>query len=209
MSEETVDRDDEREEMDTIAKLIDQYHANDLYLPSRTVFMGCSVVESGDEIGTGAAMAEGVLKNLHVLETLSPTSPITIVMNNPGGDEYHGAAIYDAILSSSCPITVVARGHAMSMGSIIMQAATERVMGANAVQMIHYGTWGVNHHSKTAAKIAREGERWDSWMEELYLKRIREKHPAYTLDELQKLLDHDTYLTAQQSIDLGLADRIG
>lgn len=208
MSDESPDRSDEREEMDTIAKLIDQFHSNDVYLPSRTVYMG-STFHEGEEGGVDAAMAECVIKNLHVLETLSPTSPITIVMNNPGGDEYHGAAIYDAIKSSPCRITVVARGHAMSMGSIIMQAAAERVMGANAIQMIHYGTWGVNHHSKTAWKIAIEGKRWDEWMESLYLDRIREKHPAYTIDELRKLLDHDTYLTAQQSVDLGLADRIG
>jgi ATP-dependent protease ClpP protease subunit len=82
-------------------------------------------------------------------------------------------------------------------------------MGETAVQMIHYGTWGTNHHAKTAQKIAKEGLRLDEWMEQMYLNRIREKQPKYTLEKLKELLDHDSFFTAKQSVALGLADSIG
>lgn len=204
------DREEQRDEITTLIRAAELFHETGLSLPTRTVYMGSETVDSdGSESGTDAKMAERLIKNLHILEQVDASKPITVVMNNIGGDEYHGAAMYDAITNSPCRVSITVRGHAMSMGSIILQAADDRVMGPSAMQMIHYGTWGVNHHSKTAAKIAKEGERWDLWMENLYLKRIREKRPSFTLAELRKMLDHDTYLTAEQSIEIGLADRIG
>jgi len=56
---------------------------------------------------------------------------------------------------------------------------------------------------------ARECERLDEWMEELYLERIREKKPRFSLEALRGLLDHDTFFTAVQSVELGLADVVG
>jgi len=202
-------REEVREEASSLHEAVKIFHEQGVFVPTRTIYMGSESVDAdGAESGTDAKMAERVIKNLHVLENGS-TDPITIVMNNLGGDEYHGAAMYDALMQSPCHIRIVVRGHAMSMGSIILQAADERVMGKASVQMVHYGTWGVNHHSKTAWKIALEGKRWDQWMEDIYFERIREKHPEYTIEALRELLDHDTYLTAEQSIALGLADRIG
>lgn len=187
---------------------IDKFHDYSIYLPTRTIYMGSEEhnIEHG-ESGTDGAMAERVIKNLHILDTASD-APITIVMNNIGGCEYSCFAIIDAIQGCRSHVTVRAMGHAMSAGSLILQAADERVMGANAIQMIHYGTWASNDHSKTFQKWADEGKRIDSWMEGYYLERIREKHPSYSLKKLQKLLNHDTFLTANQSIELGLADSI-
>ena len=95
-------------------------------------------------------MAERAIKALHILDSTAPTGdkPITVIMNNPGGDEYHGMAIYDAIKSCKNHVTIVVFGMAMSMGSIILQAADKRVMSANSRVMIHYGTWGINDHPK-------------------------------------------------------------
>ncbi len=163
-------------------------------------------VEHG-ESGTDGMMAERMIKNLTILEGMN-SEPITILMNNIGGDEYHGFAIYDAIRACKSPVTIVAMGHAMSMGSIILQAADERVMAPTASQMIHYGTWGIHDHAKTTQQWAKEGQRIDKWMEQMYLTKIREKHPDFKLKALEKMLNFDTFLTAQESIDLGLADKI-
>lgn len=202
-------REEQRDEAITLIRHAELFHETGLDLSTRTIFMGSEWVSTdGDEGGTDAVMAQRVLKNLHLLVDVS-LKPITIIANNLGGDEYHGMAMFDAIKLSPCPITMVARGHVMSMGSILFQAASERVMGPSATQMVHYGTWGFVGHAKTAQKVAAEGKRLDRWMEQLYLERIRQKQPNYTLARLRKLLDHDTFLTAQQSIDLGLADRVG
>jgi len=186
---------------------IDRFHDYKLYLPTRTIFMGSENIEIDSESGCDAAMAERTIKNLHILENLNQ-EPITIQMNNIGGDVNHGLAIYDAIKSCQSHVKIVVFGHAMSMGSIILQAAKERIMAPNASQMIHYGSLGVDKHAKTAYKIVDEFKRIDKWMEKMYLEKIVEKHPLYKLGRLQKLLDHDTFLTARESVALGLADKV-
>lgn len=187
---------------------VDKFHDYSLYIPERTVFMGSEEIsiEHG-ESGTDGLMAERTIKNLLVLEHLNK-NPITIIMNNIGGDEYHGYAIYDAIKACKSHVVIKVFGHAMSMGSIILQAADERVMAPTSRQMIHYGTWGIHDHAKTAQKWAEEGNKIDKWMEDMYMARIREKNPTFLLPKLKKMLDHDTFLTAEESVRLGLADRV-
>jgi ATP-dependent Clp protease protease subunit len=187
---------------------LEHFHDASIYLPTRTLYMGSeeSDLEKG-ESGTDAAMAERVIKNLHILESLNK-DPITIIMNNIGGDVNHGLAIYDVIRACESHITIRVFGHAMSMGSIILQAADERVMSEMSSQMIHYGTVGVEKHAKTAYKITDEYKRIDAWMEKMYLDKIKVKNPTFTLYKLKNMLDHDTFLTAEESVKLGLADKV-
>ena len=181
---------------------VEVFFDHGLYLPTRTIYMG-------EEDGTDYVMAERVIKRLHVLDA-KQDAPIAILMNNDGGDEYHGQAIYDAILTCKNHVTITAFGHAMSMGSIILQAADERIMAPNAHMMIHYGTWEPpkESHPKVLTSWAEEGEKFDKWMVDLYLAKIKEKRPRYQRATLDKLLDFDTFLTAQETVDLGLADRL-
>lgn len=187
---------------------IDKFHDYSIYLPTRTIYMGSEEnhITEG-ESGTDGAMAERTVKNLHILDTVSD-APIKIVMNNLGGDEYACFAIIDAIRQCRSHVAITAMGHAMSAGSLILQAADKRIMGPLAVQMLHYGTWACNDHSKTFQKWAREGKRIDEWMEQYYLAKIHEKHPSFSLAKLRAMLDHDTFLTAQESVELGLCDEI-
>lgn len=186
---------------------IDKWHDSGLYIPTRHVFMGSEHSEEDGEAGCDYLMAERSIKNLHVLESINK-EPITILMNNIGGDEYHGFAIYDAVKLCESHVTIKVLGHAMSMGSIILQAADERVMAPTSRQMLHYGTWGIHDHAKTTQKWAKEGEKIDKWMEQMYLDRMKEKNPHFTLARLQRMLDHDTFLTAKESVELGLADKV-
>lgn len=187
---------------------LERFHDYSIYLPNRTIYMGSEEhhIEHG-ESGTDGAMAERTVKNLHILDSLS-SEPIHIIMNNIGGDEYSCFAIIDAIRQCKSNVTVTAMGHAMSAGSLILQAADERVMAPLAVQMMHYGTWGCVDHSKTFQKWAREGKRIDEWMEQYYLARIHEKNPKFSITKLKQMLDHDTFLTAEESLALGLCDAI-
>jgi ATP-dependent Clp protease, protease subunit len=187
---------------------IDKFHDYGLYIPARTIYMGSeNFSDDGGESGVDGLMAERLLKNLSILEGLN-SDPITIIMNNPGGDVNHGLAIYDAIKTARSHITIVVYGYVMSMGSIIFQAADERVMSPTASQMIHYGSLTVDGHAKTTYKIADELKRIDKWMEKMYLERINEKQPLFKINRLKTMLDHDTFLTAEQSIELGLADKV-
>jgi ATP-dependent Clp protease, protease subunit len=186
---------------------IDRFHDYKLYVPARTIYMGSEACVDEQESGVDALMAERFLKNLLILDTTSG-DPITVIMNNVGGEEAHGMAIYDAIKNSRCKITIKVFGMAYSMGSIILQAADKRLMAPNAKQMAHYGSLAMSGHTKTVQKTIKDSEKMDKWMERMYLARIREKNSSYTLEALEKLLDHDTYLTAKESVAMGLADKI-
>lgn len=187
---------------------IDKFHDYSLHVPSRTIYMGSeeNSLEFG-ESGTDSSMAERIIKNLHLLDSLNK-EPITIIMNNYGGDVNHGLAIYDCIESCKSHITIKVFGGCMSMGSIIFQAADERIMSKNASQMIHYGRLALDKEQLTVYKIVEEMKRIDSWMEKMYLEKIKEKHVKFTLSRLKKLLNNDTFFTAEESVSLGLCDKV-
>lgn len=186
---------------------IDRFHDYKIYIPTRTLFMGSESVSEDSESGTDSAMAERVIKNIHILEQLNK-EPITIIMNNLGGDIYHGLAIYDAIKICESHVTVKILGHAMSMGAIILQAADERLMAPNSRLMIHYGEMGMQAHAKTFQKWAKESDKQDKWMERMFLEKINQKDPHFSLARIKGMLDHDTILDAKESVALGLADKV-
>lgn len=187
---------------------IELFHNYKIYIPTRTLYMGSEGFDpDGSESGTDFSMAERLIKNLTVLEHLSK-DPITIIMNNIGGDVNAGLAIYDAIQACESHITIKVLGNATSMGSIVLQAADHRIMSPNSEQMVHYGTLGAEGNTKDVYKLTERIKQVDQWMESMYLARIREKNPKYSLTKLQKLLTNDTYLTAAQSVELGLCDEI-
>jgi len=178
---------------DNITKFFDY----GLFIPSRTIYMGAETDES---------MAEYFVKAMTVL---SPQDgPIHVQMNNLGGDEYHGLAIYDAITTCPHRVVLTVYGHAMSMGSWILQAADERVLTPNATLMLHYGTWGKSDHFKYTKVDFQEGERLNSLMESAYLERMRERDPRVQLRKLKKMLEDEAYLPAEEAVKLGLADRV-
>lgn len=190
---------------------IDRFHDYSIYTPSRTLYMGSVHIEDGEESGTDASMAERLIKGLHILDTSAPggESPITIIMNNLGGDWYHGMAIYDAIKVCKNHITIRVYGYAMSMGSVILQAADERIMAPNSKLMIHYGSMGMDHtHTKIFKKWAEETDKIDKVMENIYMESIKKIHPEFKQAKLKSMLNFDTILNAQETIDLGLADKV-
>ena len=190
---------------------VDKFYDYGINIPTRTLYMG-SVASDWDsaEQGVDFAMAERMVKGLHLLDAaaVAGDKPITILMNNPGGDEYHGLAIFDAIKSCHNEVNIIVYGMAMSMCSIIFQAADERIMAPNSRMMIHYGTWGIEDHPKIVYKRAEEGKKWDKWMVDMYLEKIREKHPKFTRKKVDDLCNFDSFFTAQESVDIGLADRV-
>lgn len=190
---------------------IDHFLDNDVYLPTRTLWMGSCGDNDGEESGTDYLMAERMIKNLHILDNMAGSNkPITIIMNNIGGDEYHGMAIFDAIKACQNHITIKIYGHAMSMGSIIIHAADEILMSKNSKMLLHYGTASVDSHShaKDTYAAVDDAKKFDKLMEDIYLDKIKVKHPKYTRVQLKKFMAYDKYLSADEALDLGLIDGI-
>lgn len=181
---------------------VDKLYDYGIYIPTKTIV---TFGESDSEV------AANLVKGLIVLDSINVDKQITIHLNNVGGDEYHGNAIFDHIRACKSRVVIVATGHAMSMGSIMLQAADERIMTPNAKQMIHYGTPVLadpDGHAKTQYKWTEECKKLSAWMEDLYLEKIRQKHPDFKKKKLVEMLNFDTILSARESVDLGLADKI-
>ena len=148
---------------------------HNLDLETRTIYLGSVTTDDEGESGVDSSMAEYFIKSMHLLENKNPESEISIIMNNPGGDWYHGMAIYDAIKFSSCSCTIKVYGKAMSMGSLILQAADGRIMMPNSKFMFHYGSDGIQSHSRVFEKWADESKRNNYVMENIYLDSMMEK----------------------------------
>ncbi len=189
---------------------IDKFFDYGFYPSTRTLYIG-SAERAGDDdddgTGTDFLMAERAIKALHILDAQSD-KPITVILNNTGGDEYHGMAIYDAIRACRSHVTIKVMGSAMSMGSIILQAGDARILAPNSRIMIHYGSWGTSDHPQITYRWAEEGKRLDKLMEDLYLAKINEKQPGFARSRLKKLLNFDTILSPAEAVALGLADSI-
>jgi len=186
---------------------IEKFFDYSIDISSKTLYMGSSSGDDEGESGVDHKMAERVIKGLHMLDR-KVENGLTIIMNNPGGEWYHGMAIYDAIKACQNHVTIKVFGYAMSMGSLILQAADERVLAPHARFMIHYGSTGYAGHSKNFIKWAKEEEALNDIMEGIYLEKIKIKKPRFNKKHLRELLKFDTFLSPEEVIELNLADRI-
>jgi len=151
---------------------------------------------------------EQVIKGLFVLDNNSHKQ-ITIIFNSHGGDWDAGIAVFEFIRTLKSPVKMICHSRCRSMGSIILQACKVRVLSENCRFMIHYGTEGVEEvHSKNFERAAKESKVLNDTMEKIYLKRIREKHPNFTLKKFRELIKYDYYMNAKEAVELGLADKI-
>ncbi len=177
------------------------------HLTQRTIYLGSATTDvEGNESSVDAAMAKNFEIAMRALEHADPKSPVTVIMNNPGGNWYHGMAIYDRITDSPCQVTILATGHVMSMGSIILQAGDKRLLTRNATMLIHSGTNGYVGHSHDFARAAKENDRITLDMEQIYLGRMLAKDPTMNVEKLRQMLLFDMYIDAPKAIRLGLAD---
>jgi len=178
-------------------------------LPSRTLYIGSMEAQgpAAEEPGVDFRLADKVIKGLHILNGMGQDT-IKIILNNIGGDEYHGLGIYDAIKNSASSTEITVYGSAMSMGSIILQAATKRYLAPNATVMIHMGTISTNIDQRDVEAFSKEQKRMNEVVNNIYLERLREKTKYYSLNQLKELLETDRYLSAKEAVDLGLADEV-
>lgn len=190
---------------------VDKWFDYDIDMDNRTLWIGSIDKDSGNESGVDAALSERVIKGLHILEKNAPSGdkPIFLIINNPGGDEIEGLAIYDCIKSCKNHVTAKVFGKCWSMAGYILQAADERIMTPTSSFMLHEGTRELPHDHP---RIVKNWNTWydhvDEFLLDLYLTKIRQKHPEFSRKKLEDMLKFDTILTAQQAVDLGLADSI-
>jgi len=160
--------------------------------------------ESG-ESGTDCQMSEFFLKAITHLNRIS-AQPIVVHMNNLGGDWYHGMSMYDAIRASRAHVYGICWGHAMSMGSIIIQACDSRIVAPHCTFMIHDGFEALNGTCKSVEAWAKFTTKLRQRMYEIYFSRMKPAKPRITMKKIEELCSHDTIFTAEDAVNQGLAD---
>ena len=158
-----------------------------------------------------------IVAQMLFLESENPDKDISLYINSPGGLVTAGLAIYDTMQFIKCDVQTIVIGQAASMGSFLAQAGApgKRWVLPESRTMIHRvssgtpGTRGSVHVQELQFEDARrtyeESQRINTRLTELY---VRHNTANKTYEELYELMKFDTFLSAQQAVDMGLADRI-
>jgi len=162
-------------------------------------------------------MATLIVAQMLFLESQSPDKPIKLYVNSPGGSVTAGLAIYDTMQFVKTPVHTMVMGQAASMGSFLAQAgeAGHRYVLPESRTMIHRvssgtrGTSGSVHVQELEFEDARrhfeESKRLNQRLTELY---VKHNTAGKTYEELFETMKFDTFLSAQEAVDNGLADRV-
>jgi ATP-dependent Clp protease protease subunit len=158
-----------------------------------------------------------IVAQMLFLESENPDKDISLYINSPGGLVTAGLAIYDTMQFIKPDVQTIVIGQAASMGSFLAQAGTpgKRFVLPESRTMIHRvssgtpGTRGSVHvqdlQFEDARRTFEESVRINKRLTELY---VRHNTSGKTYEELYELMKFDTFLSAQQAVDMGLADKI-
>lgn len=172
-------------------------------LDARRIFLSDAV--DGDT-------AKEIIRKIWYLELTDPGKPILFVINSPGGSIDAGFAIWDQIQMITSPVITLVTGLAASMASILSIApkkpqnkelrcfATE-----NARFMIHQPRLGGSIQGQATDLDIQAKEMLKTWAKivEIYVKRTG-KDPKV----IERAIDRDTWMSAQEALEFGLLDGI-
>lgn len=158
-----------------------------------------------------------VVAQMLFLESESPEKDILFYINSPGGSVTAGLAIYDTMQFIKCDVSTIVIGQACSMGSFLAQAGTpgKRLVLPESRTMIHRvssgtpGTSGSVHVQELEFEDARrafeESKRINERLTELY---VRHNTAGKTYEDLFTAMKFDTFLSADEAVAYGLADKV-
>jgi ATP-dependent Clp protease protease subunit len=172
------------------------------------VYFGSSLAYTEDEWNATAFNLTSCELAIRAIERMildHPKTPIEIHMNSYGGDAYAMLALYDTIQNSTCQIKFYGKGAIMSAATWIMCGSDERHLFPNARVMVHNGWTDASVSSKvTDAEIAMEEEKFlQKRLEEIYAEDSRMPFEFW-----HEVCKRDLFMSAEEAIQLGLADRI-
>lgn len=163
------------------------------------------VLLEGQVDDTMASIACASLLYLNSPASGNPTDPITVHVNSPGGSVLAGLAIYDTMRSIAAPIKTVGYGMQASMGSILLVAGDERWMTRSSKYMIHQPLGGSGQSTQQTDMVISADliTRLREDLTDIYVRHTGLKHEFW-----DKVLERDTWLTAQQALEMGVISEI-
>ena len=150
-------------------------------------------------------MASLIVAQLLFLESENPSKDISMYINSPGGVVTAGMAIYDTMQYIKPRVSTVCIGQAASMGSFLLAAGEPgmRIALPNARIMVHQPSGGAQGMASDIEIQAREILRMRKRLNDLYV-----KYTGKSLDEIEKAMDRDTFLEAEEALAFGLVDKV-
>lgn len=173
--------------------------AYDIYsrlLKDRIIFLGTTIDD---------AVANTVIAQFLFLENQDPDKDIKLYINSPGGSVTSGMAIYDTMLYIKPDVSTICIGIAASMASVLLAAGAKgkRFCLPNSEVMMHQIMGGMEGQ---ASDIKIHAERILKL--KTRLNQILAKHTGQTLEKIDKDSDRDNFMTAEEAVKYGLADKM-
>ena len=152
-------------------------------------------------------MANLIVAQLLFLESEDDKKDISLYINSPGGSVTAGMAIYDAMQFVKPDISTIVMGQACSMGSLLATtgAVGKRYILPNARHMIHQPSGGARGQATDMEIQVKEILQMKRTLTEIY---VNHNSKGKTFVELQKDMERDFFMSAQESVDYGLADKV-
>jgi ATP-dependent Clp protease protease subunit len=157
---------------------------------------------------TGAVydqVASLLCAQLLFLESENPNKDIAFYINSPGGVVTAGLAIYDTMQYIRSPVSTVCMGMAASMGSLLLTAGEKgkRFSLPNGRIMVHQPSGGAQGQATDIEIQAREILKTRQRLNEIYV-----RHTGQPIEEIEKKLERDTYMSAEEARDFGIVDQV-
>ena len=150
-------------------------------------------------------MASLIVAQLLFLESEDSTKDISMYINSPGGVVTAGMAIHDTMKYIRPQVGTVCIGQAASMGSFLLAAGEpgKRIALSNARIMVHQPSGGAQGMASDIEIQAKEILRIRRRMNDLYA-----KYTGKPLEEIEKAMDRDTFLEADEAKAFGIVDEV-
>lgn len=150
-------------------------------------------------------MASLIVAQLLFLESENPSKDISMYINSPGGVVTAGMAIHDTMQYVRPRVSTVCIGQAASMGSFLLAAGEPgmRIALPNSRIMVHQPSGGARGMASDIEIQAREILRIRKRMNDLYV-----NYTGRSLKEIEKALDRDTFLEADEALKFGIVDKV-
>lgn len=137
------------------------------------------------------------------LELLGELSNINVHINSYGGDTFQGLAIYNLLKKHNAKVNIFVDGIAASSASIIAMAGDKVYMPRTSLMMIHNCWTYAIGNAEELRKVAEDMDKIAEAYKSAYMSKVN-----ISKDKLDELLTKETYLTADECIQMGFADEI-
>lgn len=150
-------------------------------------------------------MAMLVCAQLLFLEAENPKKEISVYINSPGGVVTSGMAIYDTMQFIRPPVSTLCMGQAASMGSLLLTAGAKghRFALPNARVMVHQPSGGFQGQASDIERHAQDIIKMKRRLNEIYV-----HHTGQDYETIERTLDRDHFMTAEEAKEFGLIDEV-